>query len=157
MESEENKEQTPDYELWEMGSCVHNPEVTLPSLWVRRRRGIRELVLPHQKPCASSSPHPCDVSPCGSLVCCTPPLHLENGRYLGDEVAFKVGVDRGAPWNVCQEGDKSLHLVDHSIGKWHFFPVLKGRQAVRAKNLLDLCVHLFWRAKERHEVSFPQW
>lgn len=86
-----------------------------------------------------------------------PPLHLESSKYLGDEVAFKVGVNRCAPWNMWQETDKSLHLMDHRVGKRHVFPVLKGRQGVRAKNLLNLCVHLFCRAKERHEVSFPQW
>lgn len=90
---------------------------------------------------------------------CAAPLSLglESSKYLGDEVAFKVGVNRGAPRNMGQEGDKSLHLVDHRIGKWHFFPVLICRQAARAKNSLNLCVHLFCRAKERHKVSFPQW
>lgn len=148
-----NRLQITKTELWDMGSCVRNPEVTCG------RGGDGRLgnwLFPTKSAVLQAPPLLVMFCPVVTGVL-HPPLRLESSKYLGDEVAFKVGVNRRAPWNMWQESDKSLHLMDHCIGKWHVFPVAKGRQAARAKNLLNLCMHLFCRAKEGHEVSFPQW
>lgn len=88
------------------------------------------------------------ICPWHFALCAITCSGLQSSTYLGYEIAFKTSVSRGAPRNVWQKGDKSLHLVDDCVGEGHVFPVLKGRRAVRAKNALNLCMHLFCGQRE---------